>query len=48
MGKETLTYENTEIEKSKFYQHKAPIFWGDIDIEKALVSEKISFGEKKQ
>ena len=28
MGKETLTYDNTEIEKSKFYHHKTPIFFG--------------------
>ena len=47
MGKETLTYDNTEIEKSKFYHHKTPIFLGYIDIEKALVSKKIPFPEKK-
>ena len=46
MGKETLTYDNPEIEKGKFYHHKTHIFLGDIDIEKALVSKKISFGEK--
>ena len=27
MGKETLAFEDTEIEKSKFYHHKTPIFW---------------------
>ena len=30
----------------KFYHHKTPIFLGDVDIEKVLVSNKISFGEK--
>ena len=29
-----------------FYHHKAPIFWGDANIEKVLVSNKNSFGEK--
>ena len=46
MGKEILTFGNTEIEKNKFYSYIAPIFWGDVDIEKVLVSSKISFGEK--
>ena len=26
MGKESLTFGNTEIEKNKFYRHKSPIF----------------------
>ena len=26
MGKEILTFGNIEIEKSKFYHHKTPIF----------------------
>ena len=52
MGKESLMFEN---EKSKFYCHKAPIFFfvfflgggaWDVDIEKVLVSNKIYFGEK--
>ena len=46
MGKEILTFGNNEIEKNKFYRHETPIFLGDIDIEKVLVSKKISFGEK--
>ena len=29
-----------------FYPHKTPILWGDVDIEKVLVSNKISFGGK--
>ena len=46
MGKEILTFGNTEIEKNKFYRHMTPIFLEDVDIEKVLVSKKISFGEK--
>ena len=46
MGKKILTFGNIEIEKNKFYRHKTPIFLVDLDIEKVLVSKKISFGEK--
>ena len=42
MSKELLTFEDIEIEKNKFYHHKTP----DVSIEKVLVSNKISFGEK--
>ena len=46
MGKKILTLGDIEIEKNKFYRHKTPILFGDVDIEKLLVSKKISFGEK--
>ena len=46
MGNEMLTFEDVEIEQNKFYCHKAPIFLEDVDIEKVLVSNKISFGAK--
>ena len=46
MGKEILTFGKIEIEKSKFYRHKASIFLKDVDNEKVLVSNKIYFGEK--
>ena len=46
MGKEVLMFGNIEIENKKFYHHKTPIFLGDVDIEKVLVSNNISFGEK--
>ena len=46
MGKEILTFEDIGIGKNKFYRNKTPIFSGDVDIEKVLVSNKISFGEK--
>ena len=50
MDKEILTFGNTEIEKKKKkknYRHKTPTFLGDVHIKKVLVSNKISFGEKK-
>ena len=47
MGKEILTFGNIEIEKSIFSCHKSPVPLRDVDIEKVLVSNKISFGEKK-
>ena len=34
------------MEKNKFYHHKTPILLQDVDIEKVLVSNNISFGEK--
>ena len=46
MGKEILTLDDIEIEISKFDRDKAPIFSKDVDIEKVLVSNKISFGVK--
>ena len=46
MGKEILTFKGIEIEKNEIYLHKIPIFLGDVDIQKVLVSNKISFGEK--
>ena len=46
MGKEILMFGDIEIEKSNFYHHENPIFLEDVDIEKVLVSHKISFGEK--
>ena len=38
--------DDIEIDKNKFYQYKSPVHLRDIDIEKVLVSNKISFGEK--
>ena len=48
MGKKkTKTFGDTEIGKYKFYRHKSPAFLKDVDIEKILVSKKISSGKKK-
>ena len=46
MGKKKLTFGDIEIEKDKFYHNRSPIFLKDVDIEKVLVSSKISSGEK--
>ena len=46
MAKEILMFGDNEIEKNKFDSHKSPIFLKDVDIEKVLVSNKISSGEK--
>ena len=46
MGEEILKFGDFEIEKKKCYRNKTPIFLKDVDIEKVLVSSKISFGEK--
>ena len=40
-----VTFGNIDIRKNKLYRHKTPIDLGDVDIEKVLVSKKISFGE---
>ena len=45
MGKEIFSFVIPKLKKNKFYHHKSPIF-KDLDIEKMLVSKKISFGEK--
>ena len=50
MGKEILSFRNNEIEKKKQQilppNFKTPIFLGDVDIEKVLVSNKISLEKK--
>ena len=47
MGKEILTFGDIEIEKNKFYCFKIPpVHLRDINTEKVLVSNNISFGEK--
>ena len=46
MGKEIFTFGDIEIQKNKFYRHKSPVPQRDLDIEKVLVSNKISFGNK--
>ena len=45
MGKDILTFGDIEIEK-KVYCHESPIFLKDVDIEKVLISSKISSSEK--
>ena len=48
MGKEMLTFGDIKLKKNNFTAIKTPIFFylKDVDIEKALVSKKISFSDK--
>ena len=46
MGKEILTFVYIEIERKKITAVRLQFFLKDVDIEKVLVSKKISFGEK--
>ena len=46
MAKIILTLGDIETEKNKFYRYKRPTFKKDVDIEKVLISNKVSFGEK--
>ena len=46
MNKEIITFGETEIEKHIFHQHKRPISIHDRDINKILVSNKVSLVEK--
>ena len=41
-----IKFGNTEIEKQKFYQHKSFILVKNIDVNKIVVSNKVSFGKK--
>ena len=45
MSKKVLTFGGIGIERKKFYRHKSRIFFKDVDIEKVLVSKKISSSE---
>ena len=46
MGKKIIKFGVIEIEKQKFHQYKRPISIKAIDINKILISNKTSFGEK--
>ena len=46
MGKEMLKFGHIEIEENNFYRNKTPIFLKDADVEKVLISNKISFCQK--
>ena len=47
MGKAILKFSDIKIEKNKFYHNKTPFSLKDVDIEKVLVSNNISFCVKK-
>ena len=46
IGKEILTFGDIVVEKNKFYRYKTLILLKVVDIEKVLVSNKISFHGK--
>ena len=47
MGKNNeIKVGNIEIKKQKFYQYQRPISIKNIDIDKIVVSNKVSFGKK--
>ena len=44
--KKIIKFDDTKIEKFKFHQHKSPFLIDNIDINKIVVSTKVSFGKK--
>ena len=46
MEKIIIKFGDIEINKQKFNQHKRPILINSIDINKKMVSNKVSFGKK--
>ena len=46
MDKKTIAFGDTEIEKPKFHCHKNPSLIDDPDIDKILISNKISNDKK--
>ena len=46
MDKEIITFDDTEIEKYKFYQYKISILINDIGINEIVVSNKFPFDNK--
>ena len=46
MEKTIIKFGDIEIGKQKFHQHKRPISIKNIDINKIVVSNKVSFGKK--
>ena len=45
MDKTIIKFGDIEIKKQKFHQHKSPLI-NNIDINKIIVSNKVSFGNK--
>ena len=43
-----IKFSDIEIQKQKFHQHREPISIKTIDINKIVVSNKVSFGKKKK
>ena len=47
MGNGMIKFGDAEVEKHKFHQHKNPISIYDVDIDKIVISKKVSFGKKR-
>ena len=45
-GRKIIKFDDTEIEKYKFYKHQSPIPKDNMDINKIVVSKKVSFSKK--
>ena len=45
MDKKIIKFDGTETKKYKFHQYKRPISTDNIDVDKIVVSNKISFGK---
>ena len=48
MSKEIITFSYIKVEQHKFYQQKKPILIHDVSIDRIVVSNKVSFGKKKE
>ena len=46
MKKKIIKFREFEIQKQKCHQHKGPISIKNLDIDKIVVSNKVSFGKK--
>ena len=46
MDKKIIQFDDTEIEEYKFHRSKTPILINDIDINKIVVFNKLSFGKQ--
>ena len=46
MDKKIIQFDDTEIEKYKFRQYESSILIGNIDINKIVVLNMVSFGKK--
>ena len=43
MDKKIIKFDDTDIEKNEFHQHKSPILINDIYINEIVVSNKLPF-----
>ena len=48
MEKTVIKFGDIEIEKQKFHQNKIPTSIKNVDINKIVVSNRVSFGKKKR